>query len=113
MVTSSLGGFIGRNSFGSPPSSRSGHTPSAPPEKELALRWIEVAVQIIIVCMTLHNFIRESVMSDDDFSLCDHDEPTSGAAGSQQNRDTTLDMDEDINMNEFRDWIVDGLFNRA
>lgn len=62
--------------------------------------------------MTLHNF-TESAMSDDDFSLCDHDEPTSGAASSQQNRDTTLDMDEDRNMNEFRDWIVDGLFNRA
>lgn len=109
MVTSSLGGFISRDSFGSPPSYRSGHTPSAP---QLARRWIEVAVQIIIACMTLHIFI-ESAMSDDDFSMCDHDEPTSGAAGSQQNRDTILDMDEDRSMNEFRDWIVYGLFNRA
>lgn len=101
---SSLGDFISHDSFGSPPSSRS-------PE-ELAQRWIEVLVQIIIACMALHNFI-ESTMSDDDFSLCDHDKPTCGAADSQQNRDTTLDMDEDRNMNEFRDWIVDSLFNRA
>jgi hypothetical protein len=40
-----------------------------------------VAIQIIIACMALYNFIRENVMSNDDFSLCDHDEfykPTSG-----------------------------------
>jgi hypothetical protein len=29
--------------------------------------------QIIIACMTLHNFITESSMSDDNFNLCDQD----------------------------------------
>jgi hypothetical protein len=29
--------------------------------------------QIIITCMAIHNFIRESVMSDEAFDLCDHD----------------------------------------
>jgi hypothetical protein len=72
--------------------------------------------QIIITCMALHNFIRESAMMDDDFDMCDHDEnyiPLSGASSSQGNRDNPRDGDEDQNMNQFRDWIADGLFSRA
>ena len=66
--------------------------------------------------MTLHNFIRESAMMDEDFDMCDHDEnyiPLSGASSSQGNRDNPRDGDEDQNMNQFRDWIADGLFSRA
>lgn len=72
--------------------------------------------QIIITCMALHNFIRESAMMDEDFDMCDHDEnyiPLSGASSSQGNRDNPRDGDEDQNMNQFRDWIADGLFSRA
>jgi hypothetical protein len=72
--------------------------------------------QIIIACMALHNFIRESAMMDEDFDMCDHDEnyiPLSGASSSQGNRDNPRDGDEDQNMNQFRDWIADGLFSRA
>jgi hypothetical protein len=30
--------------------------------------------KIIIACIAIHNFIRESAMEDDDFDVCDHDE---------------------------------------
>ena len=30
--------------------------------------------KIILACMTLHNFIRESAMADADFEMCDNDE---------------------------------------
>jgi hypothetical protein len=72
--------------------------------------------QIIIACMTLHNFFRESSMSDDDFNLCDHDEnyvPLFGASSSQLGTSTAREGEEDENMNEFRDWIANGLFPRA
>ncbi|KAG8084563.1 hypothetical protein GUJ93_ZPchr0010g7439 [Zizania palustris] len=48
-----------------------------------------------------------------DFDLVDHDEnyvPFTKASSSQTN---TRHGDEDQTMNQFRDWIVDGLFNRA
>jgi hypothetical protein len=65
--------------------------------------------QIIIASMALHNFIRESAMLDYDFNMCDHDEyyvPPSAAPSPQQNRDSTIDTDEDRNMDEFRDRMV-------
>jgi hypothetical protein len=31
-------------------------------------------IQIIIACMAIYNFIRESAMADEDFDRCDHDE---------------------------------------
>ena len=66
--------------------------------------------------MTLHNFIRESSVSDDDFNLCDQDEnyvPLFGASSSQLGTSTAREGEEDENMNEFRDWIANGLFPRA
>jgi hypothetical protein len=48
--------------------------------------------------MTLHNFIRESVLADEDFDLCDHDEnyvPLLEASSSQGNRANIRHGDED------------------
>ena len=70
--------------------------------------------QIIIACMALHNFIRDSYLGDEDFDLVDSDEnfvPLSEASSSQVSN--TRHGDEDQTMNQFRDWIADGLFNRS
>jgi hypothetical protein len=69
--------------------------------------------QIIMACMALHNFIRESAVADEDFDKCDNDEtyvPEPEGLSSQGNIGNTRDGDEDQNMNQFRDWIADGLF---
>lgn len=71
---------------------------------------------IIIACMAIHNFIRESALADVDFERADHDEcyvAPSDASLSQNNADTSQHEDEDQDMNQFRDWIADGLFNRS
>ncbi len=64
--------------------------------------------KIILACMALHNFIRESATADVDFERCDNDEnymPIPTVASSQQNGD------EEQSMNEFRDTIAAALFN--
>jgi len=64
--------------------------------------------------MALHNFIRDSYLGDEDFDLVDSDEnfvPLSEASSSQVSN--TRHGDEDHTMNQFRDSIADGLFNRA
>jgi hypothetical protein len=56
--------------------------------------------------MALHNFIRESFMSDDDFNLCDQDDnyvPLFGASSSQPITSTAHKGEEHKTMNEFRD----------
>ena len=69
--------------------------------------------KIIMAYMALHNFIRQSGMMDDLFDLCDQDEnyiPIEEGTSTQATRGTTRFGDEDENMNQFRDWIVNGLF---
>ena len=70
--------------------------------------------KIILACMALHNFIRDSAMADEDFDRCDRDEnyvPLAEASSScQRNRGSTREGEEDHNMNQFRDAIADGLF---
>jgi hypothetical protein len=78
----------------------------------LSLPMYPMAKQSKII-MALHNFIRESVVADEDFDKCDRDEnyvPEPEASSSQENRGSTCDGDEDQNMNQFHDWIADGLF---
>ena len=51
-----------------------------------------------------------------DFDLVDRDEnyvPFPEGSSSQVNTSNVRHGDEDRNMNEFRDWIADGLFSRA
>jgi len=72
--------------------------------------------KIIMACMALHNFIRQSGMMDDLFDLCDQDEnyiPIEEGISTQATRGTTRFGDEDENMNQFRDWIANGLFTRS
>jgi hypothetical protein len=70
---------------------------------------------IILACMALHNFIRESAIADRDFELVDRDEnfvPMAEPSSSQRNVSNAQDEEEeDQNMNAFRDKIVNGLFN--
>ena len=53
---------------------------------------------------------------DDLFDLCDQDEnyiPIEEGISTQATRGTTRFGDEDENMNQFRDWIANGLFIRS
>ena len=74
--------------------------------------------KIIMGCMALHNFIRESYLGDKDFDLCDHDENyvpeigESSTAGAISQDVVSVQGEDDYNMNEFREWICDGLFSR-
>ncbi|XP_072146817.1 uncharacterized protein [Setaria viridis] len=71
---------------------------------------------IIIACMAIHNFIRESTLADVDFERADNDESyvaPADASSSQNNADTSQHGDEDQDMNQFRDWIADGLSSRS
>jgi len=72
--------------------------------------------KIIMACMALHNFIRQSGIMDDLFDLCDQDEnydPNDKSTSSAANRTNRRHGDEDQRKNQFRDWIADGLFSRS
>ena len=66
---------------------------------------------IIVACMVLHNFIRESRIADREFDACDADEnynpmpPPPASAWTQEEP-----LVEDFNMNTFRDEIAQALF---
>ena len=65
--------------------------------------------------MALHNFVRENDKKDRDSERCDEDEnynPLEEPSSSQANGASTTHADEDQNMNQFRDWIADGLYAR-
>jgi hypothetical protein len=68
--------------------------------------------RIIVACMALHNFIRESRIADREFDMCDADAnyfpmPHS----SQDNWPEDEPLAEDTNMNAFRDELANALFN--
>ncbi|KAL6638990.1 hypothetical protein ACP70R_022720 [Stipagrostis hirtigluma subsp. patula] len=84
-----------------------GHIPSFPGEKQK---------KIIIACMALHNFIRDSALSDELFERCDEDEdyipededyipPVASSGGGEYNGVAIDDGD----MCAFRDFIADSL----
>src|SRR6266498_1933685 len=69
--------------------------------------------KIIIACMALHNFIRESAMADHDFDMCDCDEeymPIPASSPSQPSGANSHLGDEDQDMNVFRDNLATALF---
>ncbi|WVZ94828.1 hypothetical protein U9M48_040672 [Paspalum notatum var. saurae] len=79
--------------------------PAYPPAKQ---------ARLIVACMALHNFIRESKLMDVDFARCDRDEhyvPIE-ASLSQPRRRETRGLEEDRNMNAFRDQLANALYNR-
>jgi hypothetical protein len=73
--------------------------------------------------MAIHNFIRDSALADDDFDRYENDEnyaleaeevaSSSQANGGQQNGASTRQVDEYQTMNQFRDWIANGLLMRS
>ena len=76
--------------------------PSFPEDKQ---------ARIIVACMALHNFIRESRIADREFGACDADEnymPMPSSSDSDWPEDEPLV--EDTNMNEFRDELAHALF---
>lgn len=69
--------------------------------------------KIVLACMALHNFIRESAMSDADFDMCDHDENYMAipmASSSHPGGGTSGLGDDDNDMNAFRDSLANALF---
>jgi hypothetical protein len=65
--------------------------------------------------MAIHNFVRENDKKNRDFERCDEDEnynPLEEPSSSQANKATTTHGDEDQSMNQFPDWIADGLYAR-
>ena len=64
--------------------------------------------------MALHNFIRENDKKDRDFES-DEDENYNSLeepSSSQANGASATHGDEDQSMNQFRDWITNGLYAR-
>jgi hypothetical protein len=68
--------------------------------------------RIIVACMALHNFIRESRIGDRDFQRCDTD---ANYVPMPNNGDPSWPNDErlaeDANMNAFHDEIACALFH--
>ena len=72
---------------------------------------LEKQSKIILACMALHNFIRESAMPDVDFDMCDGDENYMPTPSVSQHRGGSEHHGvEDHNMNGFRDSLADALF---
>ncbi|XP_048536130.1 protein ALP1-like isoform X4 [Triticum urartu] len=68
--------------------------------------------RIIVACMALHNFIRESRIADREFDACDADEnynPMPSSSASAWPEDEPLV--KDIDMNDFRDELAHTLFH--
>ena len=79
------------------------HLPSYPLEKQS---------KIVLACMALRNFIRESAMPDMDFDICDHDDdymPMEVPNSSHSRGRSDQLGDEDHNMNLFRVNLADAL----
>jgi len=67
--------------------------------------------KIIVACIALHNFIRQSQLPDIEFDKCDEDEnyvplsmPTTTTNDSTNETDSAA-------MNQFRAWVADGLWS--
>jgi hypothetical protein len=80
----------------------------------------EIQAQIIIACMALYNFIRDSALRDDAFEKCDEnedympvDEDEDANEGQQvvqvQDDDVVLEEENEISMNTIRDNIANAL----
>jgi len=83
------------------------HMPSFPVEKQK---------KIIIACMALHNFIRDSALSDELFQMCDEDEEympevdsSSSSSSSSEEVHNRGPSSDDVDMCAFRDFIANSL----
>ena len=62
--------------------------------------------------MALHNFIRDSKLSDEEFDKCDEDEdymPEAAQATAQPQGDDDLEEENEVTMNTIRDRIANAL----
>jgi len=78
------------------------HIPSFPVEKQK---------KIIIACMALHNFIRDSALSDELFQMCDEDEEYMPEVDSSEEEEVhnSGPSSDDVDMCAFRDFIANSL----
>jgi len=67
--------------------------------------------RIIVACMALHNFIRESRIADREFDACDADENYNPFPTIESDWSEDEPLIEDVNMNVFRDQLAYDLFN--
>ncbi|CAN6273478.1 unnamed protein product [Urochloa humidicola] len=70
---------------------------------------IDKQAKIIIACMALHNFIRESALSDELFDMCDQDEDFVPCVRRASSSQPQAYGQEERDMNAFRDSIADAL----
>lgn len=73
---------------------------------------LEKQSKIILACMALHNFIRESALSDQEFDKCDEDENYMPMP-PQNHPGQSCDSTQDIDMNAFRDTICNALIGEV
>ena len=76
------------------------HMPSFPVEKQK---------KIIIACMALYNFIRDSALSDELFQMCDEDEEYMPEIESSEQVHISGPSSDDVDMCAFRDFIANSL----
>jgi hypothetical protein len=76
------------------------HLPSYPMEKQ---------AKIILACMALHNFIRETNENDNLFDMCDEDEEFVPSHEDATSSHSQLYGQEESDMNVVRDGITNGL----
>jgi hypothetical protein len=70
---------------------------------------MEKQAKVILACMTLHNFIRDSNKNDDIFDTCDEDEDFVPSHEEATSSHSQLYGQEDSDMNVVHDSITDGL----
>jgi hypothetical protein len=76
------------------------HLPSYPMEKQ---------TKIIIACMVLHNFIRDSALDDELFAQCDANKDFLPDVDEATTTQPHVNGEEESDMNNLRDSIADGL----
>jgi hypothetical protein len=76
------------------------HLPSYPMEKQ---------IKIIIACMTLHNFIRDSALDGELFTQCDANEDFISDVDEAITSQPHVNGEEESDMNALRDSIADSL----
>jgi hypothetical protein len=67
---------------------------------------------VILACMALHNFIRDSKLRDEEFDKCDEDEdylPESAHATPHTQGDDVLEVENEESMNDLQSRIADAL----
>jgi hypothetical protein len=67
---------------------------------------MEKQAKIILACMPLHNFIRDSHENDDLFDRCDEDENFIPSHEDTTSSHSSLYGQEDSDMNDLRDSIL-------